>query len=306
MLASATRWVAPVAFCAACASDCSPLLGLPERDLHLSQVQQRFGVVRLRAGEHGRELHRRDAVAALAFVVQRLRHDLVGRARLGIEFGISDEVSDAVGHARMVGEILVDDAALLGVHRAQVLHERYRRVGIVTRARHQQQPVLVGLQLVLALDLRDVARLCELAEAVHERREHRAEADQERRDVLLVLQGHGVPAFVVPRLVPDDGRELVVGLHEVERPLIDVDVAAHRRERVDVAAVEDLDVVRDVFACDLGPQRVRDVVDPRVHERVVDDPDLFGDFLVACLARLNFLAGRNAGASGCRDAGTHE
>ncbi len=243
---------------------------LSERDLDLAVVQQRIGIVGLGL-EQRLELRVGDRVAGLVLIVQGLRELLIRGPHLGIEFLVPLEVRDARRHAGMIFEILVDETVVLGVGGAQMLHERHHRVGIVAGPRHQEDAVLVGLQLVGARHLRDHALFGELAEPVDERREDRRDPDEQVQRLHLRGQRHRVAAFVVARLVTDDAGEFVVGLREVEQPFVDVNVAAERRERVDVGLVEDLDVVGNVAPRDLRPQLVADLVDPLVQQRVGDD-----------------------------------
>ena len=279
------------------------LRDLAERELRLAELEARGRVVGAPL-EHVGELHRRDVVAAGLEVVDPLRDALVVGAQRRVELGIAVEVREPLRRAGMVGEILRDEVVAAAVDRAEVRHERPHRVGIVAGARHQHQTVLVGFVLVVARDLRLQTRLRELAEAVHERDEQRRDAEDHVEDRRLVVRGDRVAALDVARLVADDAGELVVALHEVQRAFVDVDVAAERRERVDVGHVEDLDRVRHVLARRLRPQLVRHVVDPLVEQRIGDDHGRVGDLLVVLLAELDFGRGRH-GKSGCRDAGTH-
>ncbi len=204
----------------------------------------------------------------------------------------------------MIRQILVERAFARVLRRAEMGHERERRVGVVAGAVHQHQAVLVGLVLVVARDAGQRAGLDQLAEAVQDRREQRADAEQHVEDRRLVLGGDRVTPFDVPRLVADHVGQLVVRLDEVDRPLVDVDVAAQRRERVDLRVVDDLDRVRHVFARSLRPEFVRDVADPLVQERVGHDHVRVGDLLVVLFADLDLGRGRQ-GERGCRHGGTH-
>ena len=138
------------------------LLGLAERELRLAEVQQRDRVAGIGL-EHLRELHGRDVVARRLLIVQRLHEQLIVRALLRIEFVVADEVRDAVRKARVIGQILIDQTIVIGLRRAEVLHERHHRIGIVAGARHQQQSVLVGLEFVGARLFRDQPGLARVA-----------------------------------------------------------------------------------------------------------------------------------------------
>ncbi len=100
-------------------------------------------------------------------------------------------------------------------------------------------------------------------------------------------------AFDVAGLVADHAGEFVVGLHEVDQPLVDVDEAAHRRERVDAVVLDDLHRIRDVFAGDLIPKILGDALDVGVEERIRLDDAPGDDLLVLLLAELNFGGGRH-------------
>ena len=111
-----------------------------------------------------------------------------------------------------------------------------------------------------------------------------------------------MPAFVVARLVTDHAGQLVVGLHEVDRALVDVDVAAADRERVDVLCVEDLDVVGHVLAGGFGPERLSDFVDPLVEQRIRHDVVLLQHLLVDLFRLRDFgrRGGRRCGRGNAR------
>jgi len=276
--------------------------GLAERELRLTQIEARDRIGGM-AGEQVGELHRSDVVARGVEVVDRLRGALIVGARLRVEPGIAVEVGQPLVDVGMVGQILVDRAVALVLDRAEVRHERPHRVRVVAGARHQQHAVFVGLVLVVAGDASQHPGLGELAEPVEQRREHRPDGEQDVQDRRLVVAGDDVAALDVAGLVADHAGQLVVRLREIERADVDVDVAAQGRERVDVGDVEDLDRVRDVFARRLGPQLVRDVVDPLVQQGVGDDDGRVGDLLVVFLADRDLLGGRDRGR-GCRDGGT--
>ena len=71
-------------------------------------------------------------------------------------------------------------------------------------------------------------------------------------------------------------------------PLVDVDEAAHRRERVDAVVLDDLDRVRDVFARDLIPKILGDALNVGVEQRIGLDDAAGDDLLVLLLTELNF------------------
>ena len=101
--------------------------------------------------------------------MDRLHENLIVRALGRIELVVSFEMRDATRKAGMVGEILVHEAVVIGLRGTQVVHERHHRIGIVARARHQQQPVLVGLQFIRALLFGDDALFGNLSEAIDDR-----------------------------------------------------------------------------------------------------------------------------------------
>ena len=74
------------------------------------------------------------------------------------------------------------------------------------------------------------------------------------------LLGEDVAPLDVAGLVTDDAGQLVVGLHEVDQALVDVDESAHRRKRVDLVVLDDLDRVGNVFARDLIPEVLGDAL----------------------------------------------
>ena len=85
--------------------------------------------------------------------------------------------------------------------------------------------------------------------------------------------------------------QLVVGLNEVDQTLVHVDVAAHRRERVDVGIADDFDRIRNVVPGAFGPQFVRDALDVRIEKRVVFDDHALDDLLILGATHLNLLLG---------------
>jgi hypothetical protein len=155
----------------------------------------------------------------------------------GIEFGVADQVRNAVGDTRVVGQILIDPRGVVGFDRAQVAHERDHRIGIVARPRHKHEAVLVGLRLISPGDLGHRAGREQLAERRQQGLKERADAKENLGDRCLVLRGHGVPAFDVARFVSEHTGQLVIGLDEVQRAFVHIDVSAQGRERVDVADV---------------------------------------------------------------------
>ena len=233
--------------------------------------------------------------------MDRLRLALIVGAQR--ELRVAAQVGEALVGVRMVGQIFADQVVAVFVDRAEMLHERQHGVGIVAGARHEHQTVLVGLAFVFTRDLGHHPGLENAAELIDDRREQRGDAEQDVEDRRFVGGGHDVAPLDVPRLVADHAGEFVVGLREVDRPDIDVHVAAERRERVDVLDVENLDRVRDVLAGRLRPQLVRDVVDPVVEQRIGHHDGRVGDLLVVLFTDLN-LGRRRQGKAGCRDAGT--
>ena len=206
----------------------------------------------------------------------------------------------AIGKAGVIRQIFVNSRVVIVLFGADVLHERHHGVGIIARARHQQQAVFVRLQFVAALHLRDDAGLCDAAEVRKDRREDRGDAEDQIEDLSLRGKRHGMTSLVVARLVTDHACQFVVGLNEVEQALVHVDVTAADRERIDVTRVENLDVVRHVVTSGLRPDAVADLVDPLIEQRVGDDTVGIDDGLVLFM-RLRDLRGGRLGTRRRRD-----
>src|SRR5581483_10733556 len=102
-----------------------------------------------------------------------------------------------------------------------------------------------------------------------------------------------MPALDVAGFVANDAGHLIVGLHEVDDTFIDVHVAAQRSERVDVACLKYLDVVRNVFPRNLCPKFVGNTLDIRVEQRVGFNHVGLNDFFVVLLPHLDFVRRRN-------------
>ncbi len=221
--------VAGEPLCAASASVCWLLLGKSERQLGLAEIEQRFGVLRI-ASQHLIEAQPREIVARALFVARRLDELLRRRHVRRVEFRIAHQVRDAVLRIGMVLEILRDGIAVFVLQHGKVRHHRDHRLRIVAGARHQLQAVAVGLQLVVARDLRHQSRFGQAAELVDERRENRRNSEEDVKDLRLRVGRDDVAAFDVAGFVADDAREFVVRLHEVDQTFVDVDESAHRRE----------------------------------------------------------------------------
>ncbi len=188
---------------------------------------------------------------------------------------------DAGRLAGVVLEILGDQIVVLAFQRSQVLQHGQHRLRIVTRARHQEQPVLVRLQFVSALHLRQRSGLQYVAEVIDERREKRRDAEQQIEQLRFRLHRDDVPALDVARFVADDAGQFVVGLHEIEQRLVDVDVAAQGGKGIDIALVsDDLDVVRHIFARRFRPQFLRHALHPADQQGVGFDHAPFHDLLI--------------------------
>ena len=109
----------------------------------------------------------------------------------------------------------------------------------------------------------------------------------------------------VSGFVTDDAGEFVVGLHEVDQSLVDVHEAAHRRKRVDLAVLDDLGVVGQIFTGDLIPEVAGDGLNVGVEQRIGLDDAARDDLLVLRLPQRD-LGLRGHGAAGCRAYGTEQ
>jgi hypothetical protein len=94
-------------------------------------------------------------------------------------------------------------------------------------------------------------------------------------------------------IMTDDTGELVVGLSEVDETLVNVNESAHRRKRVDLAVLDDLDRVWDVFARHLIPKVPGNALDVGIEQRIGFDHAAGDDLLVVGLAHCDFFLCRH-------------
>jgi len=184
----------------------------------------------------------------------------------------------------VIFEILADRVAVLFLQHGEVRHHRHHRLWVVAGARHQLQSVPVGLDFVFARNLRHNTGLGQAAELVDDRREDRGDAEEDVEDFRFRVRREDVSPLDVAGLVADDACQLVVGLHEVDETLVHVHESAERRERVDLAILDDLDRVRNVFACDLIPKVAGDALNVGVEQRIGFDHAAGDDLLILGLS----------------------
>ena len=222
--------------------------------------------------------------------VEDRRVDLLDH-RLGLD--------DALLFERVRGEPAVDCRGPAGALREQHTEHRGNPLWIDTGAGYEGHPVSIGLALVIAAELREHGRArhvdqraCRLILA--NSGENAGELHANLRLLHLLHLLHRVALDDVPDFVPEHARHHRQILRSLDEPAIHVDEAARHRERVDVAAVHDVEAPIEIPLVGQLGDRIAQHVDVAIDLRIGDDRKLSVDLLRVTLPKLNFLLRRDA------------